>query len=242
MKRSLIVASLLAVVPVCSDAAPVAYTDQTEFLNDLAALGQTAIHQGFEDDGAWGGVRSPNTAPSVTHLGVTWSANNLSSEVTTSNGAAISGSWGFYSRPHGSYTNPDPGTDCTVPGDCGDGWRGQAVDGLFYGIGGWVRTNTPFAKVGLFAGTYPDNPVDFGETCDPSGENCTDNAIVGATPKFFGMIDPDGFARFEYRELEGVLEDMKLILCDDFYFALGGANIFADGFESGDLSAWSGSF
>ncbi|MCP3964350.1 MAG: hypothetical protein GY719_41510 [bacterium] len=240
--RHWIATGVLASVPIGAAAEPVAYIDQAAFLNDLASLGHAAVHEGFENDSVWGDVRTPNTAASVTNLGVTWTANNLSSQVTTSNGAARSGLWGLYSSPHGSYTDPDPGTDCFVPGECGDGFRGSAVDGVLYGIGGWIDTNTPFAKVGLFRGTYPDNPVDFGETCDPDGENCSDNAIIGTTPEFFGMIDPAGFERFEYRELEGKLEpfggDIKLIFSDDFYFAVGVAAIFTDGFESGDLSAW----
>jgi hypothetical protein len=34
-------------------------------------------------------------------------------------GSVRSGLFGVYSYPHGSYTEPDPGTDCYVPGECG---------------------------------------------------------------------------------------------------------------------------
>jgi hypothetical protein len=223
-------------------AAPVEYIDETEFLNALAALGLEAVHEGFENDDTWGHVRSGipggfNTASAVTSLGLTWTANNLSSSITTGEGPARTGIYGFYSYPHGSYGNPDPGTDCLIPGDCGDGFRGRAVDGLLYAVGGWVDTNTHFAKLGLFLGEYPDNPVDFGETCNPpDSENCSDNAIIGTTPEFFGVIDKAGFELFEYRELEGKLEidggDIKLISADDFYFVIDNPDrVFKDGFE-----------
>jgi hypothetical protein len=223
-------------------AAPVEYIDKTEFLNALAALGLEAVHEGFENDDTWGHVRSGipggfNTASAVTSLGLTWTANNLSSSITTGEGPARTGIYGFYSYPHGSYGNPDPGTDCLIPGDCGDGFRGRAVDEMLYAVGGWVDTNTPFAKLGLFLGEYPDNPVDFGETCDPpDSENCFDNAIINTTPEFFGVIDKAGFELFEYRELEGKLEiddgDIKLIFADDFYFVIDNPDrVFKDGFE-----------
>ena len=55
--------------------------------------------------------------------------------------------------------------------------------------------------------------------------------------QFFGVIDEAGFERFEYRELEGILElnggDTKNIFADDFSFATGPSTmIFRDGFEN----------
>jgi len=220
-------------------AEPVAYLDETTFLDVLDGLGYVPVHEGFEDDATWGGVRGlAQAAPAVSSQGLTWTSNNLTSNITTGEGPARTGLYGFFSYPHGSYANPDPGTDCLVPGDCGDGFRGRADDGLLYAIGGWVDTNTPFAKLGLFLGEYPDNPIDFGETCDPpDSENCFNNSTIGTSPKFFGVIDEVGFDLFEYRELEGKLEidggDIKYIYADDFYFAIGEPDqLFHDGFES----------
>jgi hypothetical protein len=219
-------------------AAPEVYLDETTFLNELAAMGYAAIHEGFEDDAVWGAVRSPAKAPAVSSQGATWSANNLSSEITTGNGPALTGEWGFYSLPHGSYDTPDPGASCFNPEECGDGFRATANTGAFIAHGGWIETNTPFAKLGIYLGNYPDNPIDLGETCDPPGsENCQGNDILGTESKFFGVIDPAGFERIEYRELEGKLEppgggDLKYIFADDFYFGLeDGEVIFSDGFE-----------
>jgi hypothetical protein len=225
-----------------AQAEPVVYIDEPAFLDALASLGYAPVHEGFEDDATWGDVRSSilgfHAAEAISSMGLTWTSNNFSSGITTGEGAAQTGQYGFYSYPHGSYGNPDPGTDCLIPGDCGDGFRGRGVDALLYAIGGWVDTNTPFAKLGLFLGEYPDNPMDFGETCDPpDSENCFSNSTIGTTPKFFGVIDELGFERFEYRELEGKLEidggDRKNIFADDFHFVIGEPNrLFRGGFES----------
>jgi len=219
-------------------AAPTIYLDETAFLNDLTALGYVAVHEGFEDDAAWGAVRSPATAPTVSSQGATWSANNLSSEVTADSDRALTGDWGFYSIPHGSYANPDPGAICFTAGECSDGFRATANTGAFIAHGGWIETNPPSAKLGMFLGNYPDNPLDLGETCDPPGsENCQGNDILGTESRFFGVIDPVGFNQIEYRELEGKLEppgvDTKDIFADDFYFAIDdGEKLFSDGFEN----------
>lgn len=236
---------LIALVSVAAQSAraePVAYLDESAFLEALAALGHTAVHEGFEEDSAWGSVRSTiaggnNTAAEISSRGLRWTANNLASDVTTGEGPARTGDWGFYSLPHGSYGAPDPGTDCYVPGDCGDGWRGAASRGVLVAIGGWIKTNTPYAKLGLFLGQFPEGAVDFGETCTPpGGESCVANDIVDTVHRFWGVIDPDGFANFEFRELEGKLEvgggDLKYLFADDFWFAIGDAGvILADGFE-----------
>jgi hypothetical protein len=224
MLRRLLLLFVITISSMSARAALLAYTDEASYLADLATLGYTPVLEGFENDAVWGGVRSTisggfNSAPLVSSQGMNWTSNNSTSEITTGSGAARSGDWGVFSYAHGSYTSPEPGTDCTVPGDCGDGLRGQAASGVLYGIGGWFRTNTPFAKLGLFIGDYPDNPVDFGETCPTGGGDCVDNAILGTAYEFFGVIDSAGFAGFEFRELEGTIDDAKYIFADDFSFA-----------------------
>ena len=192
------------------------YTDQTLYLADAAALGYCLVHEGFEDDAAWGSARSPNTVSSVTTMGVTWLPNNGNSELTTGAGAARTGLWGFYELPHG---NPSSGVN--------DGWIGQTKL-TFRGVGGWIRTNTPFAAVDMVLDDT--TVVDF----DPS--------TVGTSHSFFGVLETLGFTKWEVRELEGKPGDQKFIFSDDFSLAFDepcGSTIFADGFESGDTSAWS---
>jgi hypothetical protein len=217
-------------------AAPVAYIDQASFLEDLGAMAFAPVHEGFEDAAAWGDTRG-QVVTTVTSQGIVWTANNPTSGITTGSGAALTGQYGFYSIPHGSYNDPAPGVTCFTPGECGDGWRGRAVGQLIYAIGGWIETNTPYAKIGLFIGDYPDNAVDFGQTCNPpESENCVGNSTIGTAHQFFGVIDTAGFEGFEFRELEGKLEpgggDKKYIYADDFYFVVGDPGlIFKNGFE-----------
>jgi len=219
----LVMTAMLAIVANVT-AELVFYTDEAAF---MAALdpGYGLIHESFEDDAVWGSLRSTivggtSSAASVLSKGLTWTSNNLSSNVTTSGGAARTGDWGFYSIPHGSYSAPDPGTDCLIPGDCGDGCRVNSGSNLMYGLGGWVDTNTPFAKVGLFVDTY----TFFGSLCDTV--DC-DDISIGTSPQFVGVIDPLGFTQLEFRELEGKLEpfggDIKLIFADDFTIAVDAA-------------------
>ena len=114
----------------------VVYLDEATFLADLGTLGYTAVHEGFEDDAVWGDTRS-QPVPEITSQGLIWTANNATSGIKTGPGPALTGLYGFYSIPHGSYSNPPPGVTCYTPGECGDGWRGRAAEGLIYAIGGW---------------------------------------------------------------------------------------------------------
>lgn len=189
------------------NAAPVGYTDETTYLNALTTLGFPVVHEGFENDTVWGGVRSTivggqHSAPSVTSKGITWVPSSANNGITTSNGAAVSGQWGVYSLPHGDYAN-----------GITDGWRGSSSQTLL-AIGGWVRTNSPPAGIAIFLDGDMQRSVDFGNA----------NALSGPA-RFFGVIDTDGFSVFDFRETEGTIGDQKLIFGDDFYFASSGTLI-----------------
>jgi len=115
----LVMTAMLAIVANVT-AELVFYTHEGAF---MAALDPSygLIHESFEDDAVWGSLRSTiaggtSSAASVSSRGLTWTSNNLSSNVTTSSGAARTGDWGFYSIPHGSYGAQEPGTDCLIPG------------------------------------------------------------------------------------------------------------------------------
>lgn len=199
-------------------AEPTPYLDEAAFLADLAAMNLDPIIESFEDDGAWGTVRSTVvggtfTAPSITSQGVTWSASAPLSGVTTGPGPARTGMWGFYTLPHGDPLN-----------GIGDGWRGQTTAPLV-AIGGWVRTNTPPAKLGLYLNGDLNTPVDFGEV-PGAGENPT---VLDFPWKFFGVIDPAGFQTFDFRELEGPADPKsKFIFGEDFTFAFAAMTLPAD--------------
>ncbi len=190
------------------------FTNESAFLNTLVALGYAPYHEGFEDDNAWGSVRSlvndPNTAPSITNLGITWTANNVNSEVTTGNGPVRTGEWGFYTLPHGDPFN-----------GINDGWISSSTETL-YAVGGWIETNTPPASLALILDGDEGNPVDF-----PDDQ-------LGTQHKFFGVIDTNGFTQFEFREIEAVPPDeLKYIFGDDFFWATASGNL-----QPAPLQAW----
>lgn len=200
------------------------YTDETAFLADLAAQGFIAVQEGFEDDAAWGTVRSTiidgnHTAPSINNLGMTWSANNGVSEITTGPGPARTGNWGFYVLPHGDYAN-----------NITDGWVGMGAQPLV-AIGGWI-TGTFGGRIDIILDGNEQNPVDFG------GDNA-----MGAGHRFLGIIDSGAFSTFEIRETEGTIGDQKFIFADDFTFAFGGGiedcnqNSIADALDISDQSS-----
>ncbi len=171
------------------------YTSETEFLNDLSLLGYEIVQEGFEDDAAWGSVRTttvPHTAASITNLGVTWTANNPNGGVTTGNGPAHTGEWGFFCLPHGDY-----------PNGIRDGFIGTTAQSIF-GVGGWLVTNTPGAKIVIILDGV--RIADFGDR------------LLGNQHDFYGVIDTDGFLSFEVNETEGTFEDQKFIFADDFSF------------------------
>jgi PKD repeat protein len=210
--RLLIAAALSLSVPSLLNAGVTTYTDETAFQIELLRLGYTTVIEGFEDedDPVWESVRSSITAPSVTSQGITWTHNfpnppSNSHGVTTGAGAARTGNWGFYASPHGNFL-----VGCTVPGDCGDGFKGSTPVGTpMFAVGGWISTNTPPAQVGAFLDNAT-TPQDFGDVplSPPNSQ------------RFFGLIETAGFNDFEFRELEGTSEDAKFIFSDDFTIGL----------------------
>lgn len=194
-------AILLVALALPARAELIPFTDEGDYLAALATRGYGTIEEGFEDDAAWGTVRTTivggtHTAPSITHLGLTWTSNNSVSDVTTGHGPALTGEWGFFVLPHGDYAN-----------GIGDGFRAtSAAAGLLHGAGGWIETNTPFARVNLIL--------------DGSRVVNFENVVIGTQHQFLGVIDTDGFLAVEVRETEGTINDQKYIFGDDFTFAV----------------------
>jgi hypothetical protein len=201
--KSLLALALVALLTPAAQAVVTVYTSEADFIAAAQALGGVLDLEGFASDGSWGGVRSVSsfkTASSVLSQGVTWTANFATGQITTAAGAKTGGVWGFLAYPHGSYGT---GAGCGQPGACGDGFIGSTSGG-FYAIGGWIKTNTPPARIGL---SLDGTPVTF------------DNAsLLNANFAFFGAISSTPFGRFEYREMGGATGDTKNIFADDFTF------------------------
>ena len=183
------------------------YTDEAAFLAALA--GRDTLAEGFEDDAAWGAARSPATQPSVSSQGITWASNHPPNRVTTGSGPARTGSWGFYSLPHGDQTLTEPTAFIT------DGFTGTGSTPLS-AVGGWF-VGLPGSRVALVLDGDEANVIDLGP--------------VGGTHAFYGAVVSGSFTTFELRETEGTVEDAKYIFVDDVTIAVigGTANHPPDG-------------
>jgi bacillopeptidase F len=182
------------------------FTDEVLF--SAAIGGADTVQEDFESDGAWSATRSPGAVPTVTSQGITWRSNHPDNQVSTSNGAARSGEWGFYSNPHGDQGVPNP-TDFIEDGFVGtSGERLTAVGAWFAGTAG--------GKLRLVLDGDDANPVELGPI-DPGH-------------RFYGVVVDAGFTSFEFREVEGKLEDQKFVFADDVTLAIAtGGNSPPDG-------------
>ena len=179
------------------------YTDEANYLANLAEY--TQVSESYEG-AAWDSVRSalldPQVAPEITSLGLTWQ-NRFSPDggVTTSDGGkdVHDGDWLFYASPHGGYGVS--GLDCTVPGECGDGFTiTSAGAGTLYGVGGWFQgVSGPEIKFLL-----------DGNLVNGAGGTGTE------LWQFFGVIDTAGFTMVEIMDSSGTQDDQNLIFADDF--------------------------
>ena len=188
------------------------YTDEAAFMAALTANNLVANFEGFEDNATWGGVRTtisggPMVAPSVLSQGITWSANNMGSGITTGPGPARTGMYGFFQLPHG---NPAQALR--------DGWVGTSSQPMV-AIGGWIK------------GTW-NSVIEL--RLDGTAMNFNGSNHIGSVPQFFGAISLGGFSQFEWEELEATPGDWKLLFADDFIFSFGGSLIDCNGNGIGD--------
>ena len=196
---------------------PTAFTcwNEAAYLAKLAELGYSTFQEGFEDDAAWGGVRSPSTALSVLSQGITWQTNHpdppASNEITTGPGPARTGSWGVYDPNHGyaPWTTeqcdiipepPVPPPECLLK----DGFTGtrQAGETTLYGAGGYF---TGLAQPKLVMILDGGTPIPLGFV--PVGDI-----------QFFGVIDTAGFTTFRVEETDGKMGQFRFVFGDDFTF------------------------
>jgi bacillopeptidase F len=183
-----------------------AFTDETLFLAALS--GADTVQEGFEDGGAWSATRSPDAAPAVTSQGVTWTSNHPDNQVSTSGGSARTGDWGFYSNPHGDQSVANPADFIE------DGFVGSSAERLI-AVGGWFA-GTAGGKLRLVLDGNEGGVVEFGPI-DPGH-------------RFYGVVADAGFTSFEFREIEGKLEDQKFVFADDVTLAIAtGGNSPPDG-------------
>lgn len=172
-------------------------------------LGYYAQVESFEDDAVWAPSRSPNTAPSVTNLGVRWTTNHPDApafnEIRTGPGPARTGLWGAFDAEHG-YAEGTPSL-CDVdnpPEPClfHDGLTGEAVTGA-----------PPLVGIaGFFHGIWGANVAIIIDDVDvyPGGRVYNH--------QFLGVIDtrPAGFRKFSFEEQDGKIGQAFYVWADDF--------------------------
>ena len=208
---------------------------EAPYLAKLGELGFGSFREGFEDDAVWGAVRSPFTALSVSSQGITWQTNHpdppAENEITTGAGAATGDSfWGVFDPAHGYATGTVGECDVNNPPEhClfKDGVSGTRETGFgtLYGVGGFFTGTDQANLVLILDGGLP---IGLGK-------------ISVGTEQFLGVIDTTGFTSFRIEETDGKIGDARLVFADEFSFGTDSTVIFADGFESGNMTAWSSS-
>ena len=204
-------------------AEPVVYTDEALYLADLAAFGYAAIHESFENDVVWADSRNsisvPGSSPSVSSQGIEWMSNYSQNDIATGTvgGSAPDGDYAIYSRPHGLTTDSglycDAAEDPNIPPQCyqNDGLRIAAENGgVLYAFGGRIDTANSGKVTFLLDGVdINGNDTDNIGNWQREGE-WADNSV------FVGVIEPQGFASAELRELRGKDFQQVLLFADDF--------------------------
>jgi hypothetical protein len=166
--------------------------------------------------------------------GIIWQSNHpdppASNEITTGGGAATGGTmWGVYDPEHGYATGTSGECDINDPPEhClyKDGVTGVREPGAgpLYGVGGFFTSTGDGANLTLILDAGA--PIGLGRV------------IVG-TEQFYGVIDTAGFSTFRIEEIDGKVGQSRYVFADEFSFGTDSTVIFADGFESGNMTAWS---
>ncbi len=194
--------------------------NRADYLAQLQALTTDTFVEGFESDAVWGGARtvsptSVNTLPSVTSKGIVWTTNYpLTNGISTSTGAARSGTWGVYDPKHGLATGTP--TQCDIdnpPEPClyHDGVTGTLLDGEpgLLGAGGYFSG---------FAGASIAIVLDDGAQIELA-------KLAGTGHQFMGVVSTSSFRKFQFRELEGKIGQALYIFADDFTFGAAGGPV-----------------
>ncbi len=177
-------------------------------------------HEGFEG-AAWNNYRSYqdanlnwvyNQATTITSKGIGWSSNHPATNfVSTSTGAAFTGSYGIFDPEHGYATNTSIG-ECqaletanngVVPPEClpYDGVSGTSTT-LLYAAGGYIKGSNSAANIEIITdGGLPNN---IGKLVTPAHQ-------------FYGVINTVGFNSFQFRDIDGKTGQPLFIFGDDFY-------------------------
>jgi len=206
-----------------ANAAPVLYTNESQFLAELVNLGYAAVQESFEDGNVWtpsrNSIVSPDSTSSVTSQGITWRSNYQVSNIATGDvgGSAPDGTYAIYSLPHGMTTDSglycDSAEDPNIPSECyqNDGLKVESETGdTLYAFGGRIDTANS-GKV-----TFLLDGVDINANSTDNIDNWQREGDWADNWTFVGVIVTDGFLSAELRELRGKDFQQVLLFADDF--------------------------
>ena len=230
--KHLLITIVLTTFVGTAGAAPVVYTDEALFQSELTALGHTVLHESFENDAVWTDSRNsiiaPGSTTAVVSQGILWSSNHAPNNIATGDvgGSAPSGTWAIYSLPHGMTFDSglycDSAEDPNIPEECyqNDGVAITSESGaMLYGFGGRIDTANS-GKV-----TFLLDGVDINGNDSDNIDNWQREGDFADDWSFVGVIDPDGFAAAELRELRGKDFQQVLLFADDFTIGTSAATI-----------------
>ncbi|MCU7846047.1 MAG: thrombospondin type 3 repeat-containing protein [Candidatus Thiodiazotropha sp. (ex Monitilora ramsayi)] len=181
---------LFGAVPV--HAALTKFTDEASFLAALGATSYDTLHESFET-GTWTSVRYFNSLPTVSSSGITWAPlaeAGTGNSITTFNADFHEGAYEMFTLDSSSIQHALP-----------DGYTVSAGFTL-YAVGGWFRGTD--AKLSF--------TLDGAQVVDFTGPEAT----VGATYKFLGFIETNGFNTLEIRTSDEIGNEFNTFFSDDF--------------------------
>jgi len=210
-RTAALLAFLASLAPTAASAFVITYTDETAYLAELGTLGLEHWSENFEG-AAWDGVRTTvdvnghrnyHVAAAVTNQGITWQGPSYMSPLSTSarfhllpgedSAAWAANRWGLVAVTRRSEVDAFKGTSAST----------------LYGIGGWFDTLSGYKYDEDSASYIPTGHMfvrlngslganDFGAGGDTDPYKLI-NAITHDTPpRFFGIIDTDGFNSFNF--------------------------------------------
>ncbi|MGB9130518.1 MAG: PEP-CTERM sorting domain-containing protein [Thiobacillus sp.] len=210
-RTAALLAFLTSLGPTAASAVVITYTDESAYLAQLGALGLEHWSENFEG-AAWDGVRTTvdvnghrdyHVAASVTNQGITWQGPSYMSPLSTSprfhllpgedSAGWAANKWGLVAVTRRSEVDAFKGTSAST----------------LYGIGGWFDTlsgykydedSSSYIPAGhMFVGLNGSLAAnDFGAGGDTDPSKLINAIAYNTPPRFFGIIDTDGFNSFNF--------------------------------------------
>jgi hypothetical protein len=209
-RTAALLACLASLAPTAASAVVFTYTDESAYLAELGTLGLEHWSENFEG-AAWDGVRTTvdstghrdyHVAAAVTNQGIAWEGPSYMSPLSTSprfhllpgedSAGWAANKWGLVAVTRRSEVDAFKGTSA----------------GTLYGVGGWFDTLSGYKfdedsasfipKGHMFVSLNGMAANDFGAGGDTDPSKLINAITYDTPPRFFGIIDTDGFNSFNF--------------------------------------------